>query len=43
MFGSYLLETFSFLMKDRKGMDPEGMRGRENLERVEGVETVKVK
>jgi hypothetical protein len=37
MLGFYLLEACSFLMRDRKGMDPEGRgEGRELEEQREG-------
>ena len=40
IFGCYLLEACSFLMRDRKGVDLEGRRGGEDLGRVEGEETI---
>ena len=40
MFGCYLLEACCFLMRHRKGMDPEGKGGEEEVEGVEGEETV---
>ena len=40
MFGCYLLEACSFLMRDRKGVDLDGRDGGEELGGVEGEETV---
>ena len=40
MFGCYLLEACSFLMRDRKGVDLDGRRGGEELGGVEGGETI---
>lgn len=39
-FGCYLLETGSFLKKDRKGVVLEWRGGREELGGVEGGETI---
>lgn len=36
MLGCYLLEDCSFLMRVRKGVNPEGRGGREELNGVEG-------
>lgn len=36
VFGCYFSDACSFLMRDRKGMDPEGRGGREELGGVEG-------
>lgn len=38
MFDGYLLEVCPFPMRNRKGMDLEGWRGREQLEEIEGHE-----
>lgn len=40
MFYYYPLEACSFLMWDRKGVDPDGKGGGEELGEVEGGETV---
>lgn len=40
MFGFYFLQACSFLMGDRKGVDPEGRGSAEELEGAEGGETV---
>lgn len=40
MLGSYLLEACSFPMKGRKGVDPEEMWGRMELEEIEGGQPV---
>lgn len=40
MLGCYLLEVYSFLMKERKGADLEGRVDREQLRGAEGEETV---
>ena len=40
MFGCYLLEACSFLMTDRKGVDPEKRRGGEELGGVQGRESI---
>ena len=40
MFGCYLLEACSFLMIDRKGVDPEKRRGGEELGGVQGRESI---
>ena len=40
LFGCYLLEACSFLMRDRKGVDLDGRDGGEELGGVEGEETV---
>ena len=40
MFDPYLLEACSFQMRDRKGVDPNGRGGRDQLARREGGETV---
>ena len=40
MFGCYLLEACSFLMRDRKGVDLEGRRGGKELGGVVGGETI---
>ena len=40
MFGCFLLEACSFLMKDRKGVDLEERGGGEELGRVEERETI---
>jgi hypothetical protein len=36
MLGCYLIEACSFLMKDKKGVDPKGKGGEEGLGGVEG-------
>lgn len=36
MFGFYLLEAYSLLMRDRKQMDPEGREGEKEPRGVEG-------
>lgn len=36
MFGYYLLEECSFLIKDKKGVDEDGRDGGDELEEVEG-------
>jgi hypothetical protein len=33
MFGCYLLQDCSFLIRDKKGVDPEGRRSRKELGR----------
>lgn len=40
MFGCHLIDTCSFLMRDRQGMDPEGWRGGEDLGGKEGGEAI---
>lgn len=40
MFGYHLLEAFSFLMRDRNGLDPEGKKYEEELEGVDGEKTM---
>lgn len=40
MFGSYILEACSFLMKGRKGVNLEGRGVWEGLDRIEGGETI---
>jgi hypothetical protein len=40
MIDCYLLEACFFLVRDRKGADPEGRGGREELYEVEGGSTV---
>ena len=40
MFGCYLLEACSFLMRDRKGVDLEGKGGGEELGGINGGKTV---
>lgn len=40
MFCCYLLEACSFLMRDRKGLDPDGRGSREELGWTEGEKTV---
>ena len=40
MFGCYLLEAHSFLVRDRKGTDPEGKDGGVELGWEEGGETI---
>lgn len=40
MFCSYLLESCPFLKRDRKGVDPEGKGGGEDLGRAEEGETI---
>lgn len=40
MLGCYHLEACSFLIRKRKGVDPERRRSREELRRVEGEKTV---
>ena len=40
MFGCYLLEACSFLIRDRKGVDPDRMGGGEELRGVKGGEAV---
>lgn len=40
MFCCYSLEAWSFLLRERKVVYPDGRRGEEQLEGVEGWETV---
>lgn len=40
MFGGYLVETYSFLMRDRKKVDPDERGGEEELTGAEGGETL---
>lgn len=39
MFGCYLLQTYSLLLRDRKGTDPQESGGGEELREIEGRET----
>lgn len=40
MFDGSLLEACSFPMRNRKGVDGVGWRGKEQLEEIEGGETL---
>lgn len=40
LFGSYLLEAYSILMRDKKAVDPEGSGGGKELGGAEGGETI---
>lgn len=40
MIDCYILKAYFLLMRDRKGMDPEGGRGGEELGGLEGGDTV---
>ena len=40
MFVCYFLEVCSFLIRDRKGVDPEGKEGGKGLGEIEEGETI---
>lgn len=40
MFCCYILGAFSFPVTDKKAVDPDGNGGREQLEEVDGEETL---
>jgi hypothetical protein len=35
MFGCFLLEDYAFLMRDKGGVEPEGVGGGEDLEEIQ--------